>query len=72
MLCYPEIGRDMSEDQDPYRSEREFLKLLIGLDTGAIGALFYAQERLVPKHYDSIVALYGSGLLLFLVRVLPF
>src|SRR5258708_40032429 len=51
-------------------SEREFLKLLIGLDTGAIGALFYAQDRLVPpQHYKSISALYSSALLLFLISL---
>lgn len=48
-----------------HRSEHDFLKLLLGLNTGAIGGLFFAQDRIVP-HIKSIAALYATSLFLFL------
>lgn len=48
---------------DPHRSEREFLKLIIGLDTGVIGALFYSQERFVQSEWT--ILFYAGALMAF-------
>lgn len=56
--------------EDRFKSEREFLKLLISLDTAAIGALLYGQERLLPQHTPRAVAsLFGSALLCFVISL---
>jgi hypothetical protein len=48
---------------DLFKSETEFLKLLIGLNTGIIAGFFYAQERLVHSRFTA--GLYAGALLNF-------
>ncbi|PYT81892.1 MAG: hypothetical protein DMG40_07980 [Acidobacteria bacterium] len=49
-----------------FKAERGFLKLLISLDTAAIGGFFYAQEHLIILHSIPAQVLYSGTLLVFL------
>ncbi len=53
--------------RDIHSSEREFVKLLTGLNTGAIGGLFYAQDHFV--HSKVARTLYAGTLSEFAVSL---
>src|SRR6266446_3800392 len=52
---------------DIHSSEREFIKLLLGLNTGVIGVFFVSQDHLVHSKVSRI--LYAGALLEFAVSL---
>jgi hypothetical protein len=53
-----------------FKAERDFLRLLIILDTAAIGGFFYAQEHLALLHSIPGQVLYSGTLLVFLASLI--